>query len=161
MNELYKDVVALFFYASGNSLYFGYIVIYIYLASYLMNFDDSLSIKNTLNITVGFFFGIFVSNFFIPKLFFLIGIKKTMILGAVCFFINMNCFYLLANIYLALLNCIGGGICYQFGILCLNYYLSEKYEKGFIYSSYCFLGQNINMMLVPYLALKVINPENR
>ena len=124
MNNLKFELVLLFIFASGNALYFGWPNIYVYVGSYMKLYNDNLTIKEVFGSCLGFFIGIFLGNFIIPHLFFFLGIKKTMIFGAIFYFLNSISYNMFMSLFMLYVNTIFSGIAYQIGIVSINYFLS-------------------------------------
>ena len=158
--NLKKDIYLLTTYFLSLTLYATWCVIYPYLGSYLKHFDPQLSLKTLFSTTIGLFLGQTVANICLPTLFFLFGIKNTIFLGG---FLNfLNCIlYIYCDTFLTILaNLTLTGAIYQLGSVSMSYFLSEKYENGYVYSFRCFMGMSVANIFWPFLAVKIMNPGN-
>ena len=161
MKNLKKDLLLLFLYSISNTIVFIWAVIYPYLGSYMKHENPEITLKQVFSTTLGLFLGITVGNLFLSKFYFLFGIKKTIQIGGI--FNLLNCIFYFSfpsSVLIIFCNTIFTGAIYQLGVLSVTYYLSEKYENGYIYCTYAFIGNNVANVLWPYLALKLINPDN-
>ena len=160
MKSLHLDLLLLFTYTISNTIYYIWPLIYPYLTSYLKHSNPATTMKEMFCATLGLFIGVTAGNIILPKLYFFFGIKKTMQIGG---FLNLlNCFFYFyfSNRFFVVLNIIFSGLIYQFCIISVNYFLSEKYEDGYFYCNYVFVGQNIANIFWPFIAVLIINPDN-
>lgn len=69
--------------ASGTILIYVWPMLYPYIGSLLYYKNPDLSLKYFFSLSVFIFVGIFAANYFLPKLYFLVGIKKVFYIMAV------------------------------------------------------------------------------
>lgn len=160
MKNLNKDIGLLFIYSMSNTIFFIWPVIYPYLGSYVIHSNSDLTLKKLFSTTLGLVLGPTIGNLFLPKMYFLFGIKKTIQIGGFLNLLNCILYYKINSILAIFLNVMFSGAIYQLTTLSITYYLTEKFENGYIYCNYAFVGQNISNILWPYFALKLMNPEN-
>ena len=161
MKELNKDLLLLFLYSMSNTLYYIWPIIYPYLGSYVKHYNQDLSMKMIFSTTIAMVFGITLGNIILPRLYFLFGIKKTMQIGGFCILVNCVLFYSFSTFFPILFNVLFCGTIYQLCIMSISYYLSEKYDNGYIYCNYVYVGQNVANIIWPYVAVFLINPNNK
>ena len=160
MKKLYKDIVLLFFYSMSNTIFFIWPMIYPYLGSYIIHSNPSITLKKLFSTTLGLLLGPTIGNLFLPKLYFLFGIKKTIQIGGFLNLLNCYLYYKVNSIFLVFLIVLLSGAIYQLTLLSITYYLSKKHKNGYLYCNYAFIGQNIANIIWPIFALKLINPNN-
>ena len=160
MKKLNKDIALLFLYSMSNTIFFIWPVIYPYLGSYIIHSNPSITLKKLFSTTLGLVLGPTVGNLFLPKFYFLFGIKKTIQIGGFLNLLNCYFYYKVNSIFLVFFNVLLSGAIYQLTILSITYYLSKKHDNGYIYCNYAFIGQNIANIIWPFFALKLINPNN-
>lgn len=81
-------------------------------------------------------------------------------IGGFCILLNCVLFYTFTSFLLILFNVMFCGTIYQLCIMSVSYYLSEKYENGYIYCNYVYVGQNVANVLWPFIGVFLINPNN-
>ena len=160
MKPLHKDLFLLFLYTVSNTVYYIWSLIYPYQASYLKHLNPLIKMKDIFSATIAMFFGITVGNLILPKFYYFFGIKKTMQIGGVFYLLNCIGYFFFISKFFVILNIMFTGTIYQFYIMSVTFYLSEKYENGHLYCNYVFVGQNIANVLWPFMAVILINPEN-
>ena len=161
MKRLYKDIIIIFIYNLYNTVYSQWPLIYPYLISYSNHYNPSINMKKGFFTTLFVFLGIPLSGFILPHLYFLFGIKRVMMLGGFFFLLNCIFFFYFTNFFALCLNSLFSGFIYQLGITSSSYFLSEKYENGFFFNNYVFMGQNISNFLWPFFCVWIVNPGNR
>lgn len=129
-NNIKKDILTLFIFASGNTIFFSFGAIFPYTFTYCKHFDDSLRMSYFLYNLLGIFTGLIIGGYIVPYLFFIFGIKKTMLITAILYLVHCFIYVAFTSVFYNLLMTLLIGIIYQFQICSLNYYLSSKYENG-------------------------------
>ena len=93
-NNIKKDIFILFIFASGNSIFFSYGAIFPYTFTYCMHFDNTLKLSYFLYNLLGIFTGLIIGGYIVPYLFFIFGVRKTMLLTAILYL--LQCFFYVA-----------------------------------------------------------------
>ena len=158
--NLKRDIILLTIYTFSLTLYGSWCVVYPYLVSYLKHFNPELSLKTLFSTTIGLFIGQSVANLLLPSFYFFFGIKNTILLSGFFNLINCLLFIYFDNFYTILLNTTLTGLIYHLAVTSLTYYLTEKYDNGYIYSYKCYVGLGFSNIIWAFLAVKIINPEN-
>ena len=160
MKPTYKDLSLLFLYTMSNTVYYIWVIIYPYQASYLKTQNPSIKMKEIFTATIALFVGITIANYILPKFYFLFGIKKTMQIGGLFYLLNCIGFFFFVNKFFVFVNIMFSGTVYQFYIMSVTFFLSEKYDGGHFYINYVMVGQNIANIIWPFMAMLIINPKN-
>lgn len=158
--DLWKDIILLFIINTGSNFHLQWPVIYPYLGSYFKNFDSSITLNGTFSAIFVAYIGQFIGNSILPKLFFILGVKKTIQLGSILYFINCLSFYLFTSMFGLCLNLLAAGILSMFFSFTITYHFSEKYENGVYYSPYVFLSFSLQNFIWPMMMNAIINPNN-
>ena len=82
-----KDILILFIFASGNSIFFSYGGLFPYTFTYCKHFDDTLRASYFLYNLLSIFAGVILGGYIVPYLYFIFGIKNTMLITAILYFI--------------------------------------------------------------------------
>lgn len=86
-NNIKKDILILFIFASGNTIFFSFGAIFPYTFTYCKHFNDSLKLSYFMYNLLFIFGGLIIGGYIIPYLFFIFGIKKTMIITSILYLI--------------------------------------------------------------------------
>ena len=86
------------------------------------------------------FVGIFAANFILPRMYFLLGIKRVFYVMAIFQIINFYTFLKFTNTFGIIFNFILSGIVNQMNNQTISFFLSEKYPGGYIYGSQALMG---------------------
>lgn len=159
--ELLKDILILFIVNVGSNFHTQWPIIYPYLGSYLKEYNDAITLKQVFSSLILVFLGTFIGNSILPRVFFILGVKKTLQLGSILYFINLVCYYSFTSTAMFYFNMIWTGIIAQFVNFTVTYFFSEKYTNGVFYSSYATLGLAVSGFVWPVIISKIINPENK
>lgn len=159
--ELIKDIIVLFLIAIGSNLHTHWAILYPYIGSYLKHHDSSITLVQVFSALLLAYIGNFIGNLILPKIFFVLGIKRTIQLGSILTLANCISFYMFTHIMLFYINMVIVGILAQFTNFSVTFYFSEKYENGVFYVPYVNLGIAANSFIWPFVMTIVINPNNR
>lgn len=158
--ELWKDIVLLFIIHIGSNFHLQWPMIYPYLASYYKSYDPSITLTGTFSAIFIAYIGQFIGNSILPRLFFILGVKKTLQLGSVLYFFNCISFYVFTSMLGLYLNLLIAGILAMFFSFTITYYFSEKYDNGVYYSPYVFMSFSLQNFIWPMVMNAIINPNN-
>ena len=159
--EAKKDMFILFMVTATGCLYSTWPLIYPYVASYNKHYEPELTFKSFFSGFPLIFVGMFFANSMAPKLFFILGVRKTIQLASILYFINCITFCSITGLFPYFANIIFMGMNWQLFVFASNYFLSKKYENGVYYYSYISIGSTTGTFIWPFVLREIVNPGNR
>ena len=160
MKELNKDILIFTLIYSSEGMINLVVLLFPYWASYYQLYDKSINMKFIYSAWCLNFFGRIIANYFLPKIIYKFGCKKTIQIGGLLYFINLY-FFTVTNIFFLLGNMIFFGVILQFKMLSINFYMSKKYENGIEYLKHIYSGFSIGTLIWSLISIYIINPNNK
>lgn len=158
--ELLKDILITLIIMSNTSFFLQWSVIYPYLGSYYKYFDPSITLKGIFSCILVLYFGMFLGNLILPRFFYFFGLRKTLQIGSLFYFINLTCLYSFISMWGFCINILITGALVNFSYFTISVFFSQKYENGILYCPIVFMGVSIGAMIWPLVINVVINPDN-
>lgn len=155
-----KDILITLTIFLTDILYMPWGIFLPFFYSYLKQYDSSITFSMTYTMPIIGYFGNMISSFVMPNLLFILGIKKTFILGGLVYFFTTN-LGIYSNKQIMFVFALFTGFCNNLKSLPTNYLLSVKYENGVQYLSYSYIGQSLGVLFWAFLMSKIINPFNK
>ena len=160
LNNSKKDIIISILIISTEGLYYTWGLIYPYLISYYYKYDKDIKMIDGFRAFLYMFIGRIVGNWILSSFLFKFGIKNTLRIGSLAYFLVI-CNYIMIpcriNLYF---NTFLLGISHQFKIIPINYHISKKYENGINYLKHIYSGFSIGLLIWSLLMFYIINPNN-
>ena len=159
--ELKKDMLIGFIMLSNANFYMQWAIVYPYLGSYLKNFMPGVTFNAVFSCILAIYLGMFLGNLILPRIFFILGLRKTLQLASVLYFLNMTAIYMFPSFPAFVLNMTVVGIVVSFYFFTFNCFFSQKYENGIMYTPFVFMGVPVGTFIWPFVISLMVNPSNR
>lgn len=163
MKPITLDTLLLFLYSFQNITSSTWSIFYPYLASYLKHFNPLITMKGIFACTLSMFIGRIIGGLILPHFYFLFGIKISMQIGILISFVNFLLFFCFTSYFWVVFNILLVGVHYQFVVLSVGYFLTEKYRDGFERVNFVNIGigSSLGIIFWGFVSVFIINPGNK
>lgn len=160
MQNLTLDLILFFTIIGMACLFPVWPLLYPYIGSYVKHIHKDISFNALYYNFAVVYMGMFAGNALLPKLFFILGIRKTVQVGSFLYVLNCVLFTQWTTLMGFYFNVATMGFVIQFFMFTAAYFFTEKYENGLLYIGYVAIGGTAGSFFWPFILNIMVNPDN-
>lgn len=146
--------------APVNFSIWGIIIPYYY--SYSKHYHETRTVKEVFGATLFIFVGLSFASIIMPRILYILGLKKALVLGSIMYALNNTMMYAFTGIVSIYLTAVVNGMVYRYFQLLTILYFTEKHPT---IATKCYgianNGTAFSALILSYVCTLYINPGNR
>ena len=161
MNKAKKELLLILLINATNNICNLWGPTFPYIASYANHYNESVTMNYLFGCMLFLFLGNSLANFILPSCYELLGLRYSFLFGSVLYLLNCVMFCSVPNRLFIGLNCVLGGITYQFIVMTTNLFFFEKYpDQAKTLVGIALSGTMIGNFIWSPLLSYIVNPGN-
>lgn len=158
--QILKDVLITMSLMANASFFMQWSILYPYIGSYFKHYNPHITLKDIFTCILILYFGMFLGNLILPRIFYIFGLRKTLQIGSILYFVNLVCLYTFTSLIGFCFNITLAGALVNFFYFTISVFFSQKYDNGILYCPAVFMGVTVGAMIWPFVISALINPNN-